>query len=592
MKKNLLKLTLGLSLFAMAQNANAQCPEITCIPDVTADTDSAMCDAIVTFGMPTAADTCSPTGSQTFSYTGAQQSFVVPAGVTSISVDAYGAQGGSNSPSTNINYGGRVQADLPVTPGTTIYVYVGEQPTGVTGGWNGGGSGETAGIGGGGASDIRIGGTTYAERVIVAGGAGGGGFWSNQEVNGGLGGGLVGGNGYRVDYTTAPGGDGGTQTASANGTCASFNNPICAGGFGFGGSPTGCGCEVYGGGGGWYGGGGSGNCRGGGGGSSYTDATASNVVHTQGVRIGHGEVIITWSGGIPAITQIAGLPSGSTFPIGMTTNTFIAEVGGNVDTCSFVVTVIDNQAPTVTCPANIEICEGEAVSTTAPSTSDNCAGETVTYTTTGATVTSGTDSVDGITFNAGTTTVWYVVTDAAGNQDSCSFDVIANPLPQVIIDAFDPATLCNYNDPVALPVGTPASGTYSGTGISGSNFDPSMSGDGTFYISYTVTDSLGCTGSDSTAIVVDPCAGIGEYNPLSSISVFPNPSSGLLTVSYEELNGSFDYFVTAIDGKIVRRNMNSTESSVNIDLSTEPNGTYLIHITSGEFQRTLKLIKE
>jgi hypothetical protein len=86
MKKNLFKLTLGLSLFALAQNANAQCPEITCVPDITADTDSAMCDAIVTYAMPTAVDTCVPATSQTFSYTGAQQTFVVPAGVTSRSL--------------------------------------------------------------------------------------------------------------------------------------------------------------------------------------------------------------------------------------------------------------------------------------------------------------------------------------------------------------------------------------------------------------------------------------------------------------------------------------------------------------------------
>ena len=592
MKKNLLKITFGLSLLAFSQNANAQCPEITCVPDITASTDSAMCDAIVTYALPTAVDTCLPASSQTFTYTGAQQTFVVPAGVTSISVDAYGAQGGSLSPTTNVNYGGRVQADLPVTPGTTIYIYVGEQPTGLTGGFNGGGTGETAGIGGGGASDLRIGGTTYNDRVIVAGAGGGGGTWNGEEVTGGAGGGLVGANGYRGNFVTAPGGEGGTQTLSGNGTCISLNNPACSGGFGFGGTPTGCGCQVYGGGGGWYGGAGSGNCRGGGGGSSYTDGTATNVVHTQGVRMGNGEITISWAGGTTTITQIAGLQSGSTFPIGTTTNTFTAESGGAVDTCSFVVTVVDNQAPTVTCPTNVEICEGGTVSGTTPSSSDNCTGETVTYNTTGATVTSGTGSVDGVSFNAGTTTVWYIVTDAAGNQDSCSFDVSVNPLPSVILDAFSQDTICNYNSPVPLPVGTPASGTYAGSGISGSNFDPSTSGNGTIFISYTVTDSLGCTNSDSTAIFVDACVGMDEFNPLSNIAVFPNPSSGLVTISHEDMNGSFDYTVTTINGKVVRKKMNSTDENVTIDLSNKPNGTYLIHIESGQFQRTLKIVKD
>ena len=53
-----------------------------------------------------------------------------------------------------------------------------------------------------------------------------------------------------------------------------------------------------GGGGGYYGGGGggdsSGNGASGGGGSSYTHPTLCNsVVHTQGVQIGHGQIIMT-----------------------------------------------------------------------------------------------------------------------------------------------------------------------------------------------------------------------------------------------------------------------------------------------------------
>jgi hypothetical protein len=240
--------------------------------------------------------------SQVFNYTGVQQTFIVPNGVTSITVDAYGAQGGSNW-SGNVNYGGYVQADIPVTPGTTLYIYVGGQPSGLAGGFNGGGIGETGGAGGGGASDIRIGGTTYADRVVVAGGAGGAGTWFNLHVVGGLGGGLIGGNGYRDNPSTL-GGDGGTQTSSGNGTCVSFNNPVVAGGFGFGGAPSGCGCQGYGGGGGWYGGAGSGNCRGGGGGSSYTIPGATNVTHTQGIRMGDGQITLTWTVTAPPATGL------------------------------------------------------------------------------------------------------------------------------------------------------------------------------------------------------------------------------------------------------------------------------------------------
>ncbi|MDQ7779913.1 MAG: pre-peptidase C-terminal domain-containing protein, partial [Planctomycetota bacterium] len=70
----------------------------------------------------------SQSGNQTFSYTGAFQTWVVPAGVTSITVDAYGAEAGFSSPGpvTHVpGKGGRTQATLTVTPGATLYVYVG-----------------------------------------------------------------------------------------------------------------------------------------------------------------------------------------------------------------------------------------------------------------------------------------------------------------------------------------------------------------------------------------------------------------------------------------------------------------------------------
>ena len=83
-------------------------------------------------------------GSQTFSYTGSEQTWTVPSGVSSITVDVKGAQGGNQtSPSASGGNGGRAQATISVTAGATIYVYVGGAGTTVkvatSGGFNGGG---------------------------------------------------------------------------------------------------------------------------------------------------------------------------------------------------------------------------------------------------------------------------------------------------------------------------------------------------------------------------------------------------------------------------------------------------------------------
>ena len=99
-------------------------------------------------------------GPETFPYTGSAQSWTVPSGVTSVQVDARGAQGGGA-------YGGlgsRVVAVLAVTPGELLKVYVGGQPGGNNAtGFNGGASGGEFADGGGDASDVRLGGTALAD---------------------------------------------------------------------------------------------------------------------------------------------------------------------------------------------------------------------------------------------------------------------------------------------------------------------------------------------------------------------------------------------------------------------------------------------
>jgi hypothetical protein len=104
---------------------------------------------------------------QVFSYTGNEQSYVVPAGATYVHVVVVGAPGGPVGYHGGL--GAVVSADLPIPPGqTALYVEVG----GTGGGFNGGG-----GVNGGDGSDVRL--MPRAEpgsinsRVVVAGGGGG-----------------------------------------------------------------------------------------------------------------------------------------------------------------------------------------------------------------------------------------------------------------------------------------------------------------------------------------------------------------------------------------------------------------------------------
>ena len=236
----------------------------------------------------------------TFTLTSAPQSFLVPAGITSLHVDVAGASGGAQvGPSNQApGLGGRVTAILPVTPLETLTIMVGGAGSAGAAGFNGGGAGGAGPIaanGGGGASDIRRGSTLL---VVAGGGAGGSQLASG---NGGHGGGLVGVTGTGSCGT---GGEGGTQSAGgaggAGGPGGNVGFPGVSGTGGQGGpAPAGDFLGGSGGGGGYFGGGGGGGCTGnratgGGGGSSFTDPLATSVVHTQGFKSGNGVVVVSW----------------------------------------------------------------------------------------------------------------------------------------------------------------------------------------------------------------------------------------------------------------------------------------------------------
>lgn len=234
-----------------------------------------------------------------FTFTGAEQVFVVPEGVASIRVVLIAGRGGGLAGGGGEGgFGARVEGDLVVAAGSTLYVMVGGNGLdggfggdGGSGGFNGGGDGGTGECcggagGGGGASDVReLPGSqagSLVSRLIVAAGGGGAG-------TGAFGGdaGQAGANGT----ASALGGSPGTQSEGGIGGAGSPSGGHGSAGSGGAGATT-PGGPGGGGGGGLFGGGGGGGDGssdafggGGGGGSSYTgEATnASESIDTTGM---------------------------------------------------------------------------------------------------------------------------------------------------------------------------------------------------------------------------------------------------------------------------------------------------------------------
>jgi len=219
---------------------------------------------------------------------------------------------------------------------------------------------------------------------------------------------------------------------------------------------------------------------------------------------------VTWtdptaSDNCPGVGLAGTHTSGDNFNVGTTTVTFTAtDAASNTATCSFDVTVNDNELPTISCPSDITMPNDAGnctavVTYTAPTGADNCPGQTTS-------LTSGSGS--GAAFPVGTSTEVYTVTDGASNTATCSFDITINDTEAPTITC--PANITQNNDAgncdavvtYTAPTGTdncPAPTTALSNGLgSGSAFPV-----GTNTEVYTVTDASGTTASCSFDIVVN-----------------------------------------------------------------------------------------
>ncbi len=338
----------------------AQCPQVTCPGNITVGNDTFLCGAVINYNV-FAQDTCG-SGVDTFSFSGQIDTFLVPNGITQVTIEARGAQGADVSLLSRPGGLGAIMiGDFAVTPGQKLKILVGEAAPNAL--W----------VGGGGGGSFVV--DTANNPLIVAGGGGGAIYQVvphagiNATVNntGNAGhNGTPGGTGGNGGSSTRGGGGGGLLTDGAedsqapgsrgrsflNGGAGGVNNGTntTRGGFGGGGGAIRIANNINnqgaGGGGGYSGGGGAGannQSHGGGGGSCNVGTNQSN---TGGANSGNGLVIISYF--TPStLTQTQGLASGSTFPIGTTTNEFVASGSGPNDTCSFTVTVIDSGQATV-----------------------------------------------------------------------------------------------------------------------------------------------------------------------------------------------------------------------------------------------------
>ncbi|MDZ4846342.1 MAG: proprotein convertase P-domain-containing protein [Chitinophagales bacterium] len=194
-----------------------------------------------------------------------------------------------------------------------------------------------------------------------------------------------------------------------------------------------------------------------------------------------------------------------TYPIGLTTVVWIVtDNSSNTATCSHTITITDEENPIVTCPPNIVIPScGNFATVPVPTNSDNCSVASL------LNDFNGTGDATG-TYPVGVTTVEWTVADSVGNTATCTMTVTRNTPPAASITP-DPAETCALTDLILF--GNPTLGTsgiasqaWTGPVVGATNLDSVTVNFGLAGVygpvTYTVTDSNGCSATDNISVTV------------------------------------------------------------------------------------------
>ena len=232
--------------------------------------------------------------------------------------------------------------------------------------------------------------------------------------------------------------------------------------------------------------------------------------------------------------------------------------------------IVINTAPTVVANAtSTEFCEGEELTLTGSGAVsyiwDN-------------------DVVDGEEFTPEEGVVTYTVTGTDGNNCSNTdqITVTVNEFPEVTHAAVE--SICIEGaGPFTILGASPAGGTYTGSGVTGDSFNPLSVGVGIFTITYTYETAEGCSDFVEFDIEVKSCNSLNENNNYADLSIYPNPTSSDLTISFFNNNNvTAQVVMLTTDGKVVisqtAQPMNQFEEKINVGGLAK--GVYFINIHS------------
>ena len=281
----------------------------------------------------------------------------------------------------------------------------------------------------------------------------------------------------------------------------------------------------------------------------------------------------------------------STFPIGDTNVIWtVTDVSGNTNTCTQLVTVIDDIDPIISCAVDIEVgtdtndCVASGLTLVDPTTSDNCGIQSVTN--------------DAPTdFQIGDTNVIWTVTDNSGNTNTC-IQVVT------VVDDIDPEIICpddlteivNEGELFTIPdysTGTIATDNCTTTPIITQNPAAGIEiGIGITVITMTATDSSGNVTTCTFNLTIDETLGINDLEFSNSVYIFPNPANQHVTLVNKFEQQLLTVTIHDINGRIINKiDLSNSGLETKIQVIGLANGVYFMKIDATGFSTVKRLLK-
>jgi hypothetical protein len=295
------------------------------------------------------------------------------------------------------------------------------------------------------------------------------------------------------------------------------------------------------------------------------NATDVNVcVGDSTTLTGGGAISYTWSNGVT---------DGITFSPHATATYMVTGTDLNTCTNTDSINIIVNTLPLIFASATDTIlCNGEFTALTGSGG--------ISYNWNGGVV-------NGLAFSPTLTATYIVVgTDGYNCSDTATIDIIVNDLPTVMFNYSGPDTVCTTDTLQILNSGSPLGGAYTGPGVIGTDFDPTVAGAGTHVISYTFTDGNNCTNSDSIFITVIICSIAGTNGTITDdLIVYPNPFETYFSI--DGLTESSTVQLTNSIGKMIRT-WQTNESNPTFHIENLSPGIYFLNVG----RHFIKLMKQ